>query len=282
MAADEAAERFRCILLKAVCETKKIDSFTDDLWISYCKDWNPEGLASERCVTLDPAKYRNSFLNDFLRHCSDVVQSDHARTAFTQRTSVKLRPAPICGRMLLQQADREIRHVVICVGQGELTTSARNDNVFRSFAVALPSAHVTHSGTAVAMLLESFGSGLFEQTVGAKLATDLTFSCVHFEGKFKALPSRNEGVHVNRIDNINNVLRAFGVDAGASSAHMGSQAPKGVLDPRLSHFIAAGCSPGVSAPYVHIEPRAFIQHLTLAGTKVLHDKLLVQQIADCG
>ena len=281
MPPDSAADRVRAILLKAVHDFKKIDSFTDDVWIGYCKNWNPAGLASDRCVPLDPVRYSNAFLNDFLSHVSVVVKSDAARSAFTQRTALKSRPPPICRSMLMRpKSDREVRHVVICVGQGELTHTERSDNVFGSISVALPSDHVTHSGAAVAMLLASLGSGLFEQTVGARLAADFKLSCVHFEGKFTALPSRGQPVHVQRIDNINNVLRAFGVDAGASSSFMGRQLPTGVLDPRLTHFVAAGYGKGAMVPYFHIAPRALIQYLTACRTKVLVDQLLLEQIVN--
>ena len=282
MAADKCAERFRGIILRAVRDTQKIDSFTDDIWISYCKDWNPEGLESNKCVSLNPARYCNSFLNDFLRHVSVVVQSDEARLAFTQKNSRKSRPPPICSTMLLRKpGNREVRHLVICVGQGELTRADSSDNVFSSISVALPSGYVTHSGAAVAMLVHSLESGLFEQTVGIKLAADLKLSCIHFEGKFTSLPSPGQPVHVNRIDNINNVLRAFGVDAGASSSYMGIELPTGVLDPRLTHFVAAGCGLGAQVPYFHIEPRALIQHMTRCHRRVLVDQLLLQQIVDC-
>ena len=281
MAPDKCADRVRSILFKAVRDTQRIDPFIDDVWISYCKDWNPEGLASDKCVSLDPRRYSNSFLSDFLRHVSAVVQSDEPRIAFTQKTSVKSRPPPICSTMLLRQhAGREVRHLVICVGQGELTPSDRSDTVYGSVSVALPSQYVTHSGAAVAMLMQSLGSGLFEQTVGTRLAADLKLSCFHFEGKFTSLPARGEPVYVNRIDNINNVLRAFGVDAGASKSHMGIATPEGVLDPRLEHFVAAGCGHGVQVPYFHIEPKAMIRYMTVRRTKVLVDQLLLQQICD--
>ena len=281
MPADISAARVREILLRAVRDTKKIDSFTEDVWITYCKDWNPEGLSLNRCVSLDPGRYRNSFLSDFLCHVSVVVQSVEARSAFTQRTSVQSRPPPICSAMLLQkQRNREVRHVVICVGQGELTHSDRYDDVFESVSVALPSEYATHSGAAVATFLQSIASGVFEQTVGVRLAADMQLSCVHFEGKFISFPTKKQGVHVNCIDNINNVLRAFGVDAGTSFMHMGMELPVGVLDQRLRHFVAAGCGHGGKAPYIHIAPRSLIHCMTDCRTKVLADKLLLQQIVN--
>ena len=92
MSSDSAVDRVRAILVKAVRDTNKIDSFTDDVWIGYCKHWSPEGLESDRCVSLDAASYSNVFLIDFLSHVSVVLQSDAARSAFSQATAVKSRP----------------------------------------------------------------------------------------------------------------------------------------------------------------------------------------------
>ena len=91
---DKASKHVRGILLKAVGDIKKIDSFMEDVWISYCHVWDTENVAANRSVSLDPARYDDAFLNDFLRHVTVVVQTDEARRIFTQRISRKSRPPP--------------------------------------------------------------------------------------------------------------------------------------------------------------------------------------------
>ena len=90
----DRASKSRGILLKAVGDIKKLDSFMEDVWISYCHVWDTENVVANRSVSLDPARYDDSFLIDFLRHVSVVVQTDEARRMFTQRIPRTCRPPP--------------------------------------------------------------------------------------------------------------------------------------------------------------------------------------------
>ncbi len=49
------------ILIKAVKDVRAVNPYSDDLWISFCHDWNPERVGSGGKFSLDPARYQISF-----------------------------------------------------------------------------------------------------------------------------------------------------------------------------------------------------------------------------
>ena len=268
------------ILIKAVKDVRAVNPYTDDLWISFCYDWNPERAGSGRNFSLDPARYQISFLSDFLAHASRECQNDASYFKFDSRPSKKCRSEPVWKQMRLTEIANPIASIWICVGQGELDGSSGSHGRFHAARVALPSTYVCHSGAAVAMFLQCVDSGLLTQLLGFATTPNFSLGCIHMEGKFRCFPRLTDKPHVNRMENMNNVLRSFGVDARASQQFLGVGTGR-FLDPRLQHFVVVGCGSGVEMPCFHIEPDAFIAHLTRMETRVLVDEIFKNQVA-CG
>ena len=100
--------------------------------------------------------------------------------------------------------------------------------------------------------------------------------CIHFEGGWKQFPrSSDQAAFHGRLDNLNNVLRAFGVDARATRSSLG-HAVRSNLHPRLRHFVGVGVGGNADRPCFHISPDRFLD--CIRRTKVLHDGLLVEML----
>jgi len=272
---------FHTVLVQTVKELRKICDYTDDLWISFCHNWNPEPALIDQ-LTLDPARYELAFLSDFLadarRCCADEATYEEFRTRLTK----KARRAPIWEQSLLTRINNPISAIFICVGQGELHGSTRSRRaLYHEACVALPSCYVTHAGAAVSQLLHCLDSGLVTQTLGFQTTPNLVLGCIHSESGFQLFPRAKDKAHVNRLDNMCNVLRAFGVDAFATRRCMGIRTGGGFFDPRLKHFVgvAAGADSKGPIPCFHVDTKALAAHMKKIKQKCLVDDLFKHVVA---
>jgi len=272
---------FHTVLVQTVKELRKICDYTDDLWISFCHNWNPEPALIDQ-LTLDPARYELAFLSDFLadarRCCADEATYEEFRTRLTK----KARRAPIWEQSLLTRINNPISAIFICVGQGELHGSTRSRRaLYHEACVALPSCYVTHAGAAVSRLLHCLDSGLVTQTLGFQTTPNLVLGCIHSESGFQLFPRAKDKAHVNRLDNMCNVLRAFGVDAFATRRCMGIRTGGGFFDPRLKHFVgvAAGADSKGPIPCFHVDTKALAAHMKKIKQKCLVDDLFKHVVA---
>ena len=75
---------------------------------------------------------------------------------------------------------------------------------------------VKHAGPAVASILQYYDDGLLDLAVNnvlhGNIGSKTNLSCITFEGKVRTWPDFKEPAHVQRMDNINTIMRAFGSD----------------------------------------------------------------------
>ena len=116
------------------------------------------------------------------------------------------------------------------------------------------------------------------QRLRLNLSPTFKFACIHFEGKFTDFPcTSNQLAYHNRIDNLNNCLRSWGVDAKATRDTLGHRL-RSNLHPSLQHFVGVGVGGQGVMPCFHLDPDSFLEYLVNWNTKVLYDGLLVQEL----
>ena len=91
------------------------------------------------------------------------------------------------------------------------------------------------------MLLFSLDNDLLASRLRVRFffqTENLELHCIHGEGKFMSWPtSPNTPPHINRMGNIQHVLRALGVDATATASARGIRA-RSVIDKRWNFLLA--------------------------------------------
>ena len=267
-------------LVLSVKEVESSHEFGKDTWFRFCHLFAPKN-GQHFSVSWDPATYSIAFLGDFLRYVSEACQDDTVIREFNSRKRQKVDRGP---GYVIPPGVREVDNLWIVVGESVLHGVSSSLLMDHCREVSLQSNYVHHSGSSVAMLLGCLTSGLVEQCVGIKLSKSYTISCIHFEGGLEDFPSSsNQAAFHGRLDNINNVLRAFGVDAKATSSALGYSV-RSNLHPRLLHFVGVGVAGKGDQPCFHISPNPFLNTMCARGTKVLHDRLLVEMLhgATCG
>ena len=256
-------------LVATVKEFTSSHKFMNDAWMNYTHD-NAHLEKGHRSITLDPWKYSSPFLVDFLKHAVGRKKDKRAIEDFLER------PLPKKQRTTYVDAPRyrEITQVWIVVGDDVLHGNER----FECRHVALPSNLVHHSGVAISMVLSSMNDQLVDNCLNVKIADGARYNCLHCEGKFRKLPySETQSPHEDRIDNINNCFRAWGVDAKATTAAM-KNAVRSSIHPGLQHFVAVGSRRGNWRQCFHIDPSSYVAYLAETQRKVLHDSLLVEEV----
>lgn len=267
-------------LVLSVKEVNRSHDFGKDTWFRFCHDFAPMN-GQHSSVSWDPATYSIAFLGDFLQYVSEACQEYTVIREFSTRKRQKVDRGP---GYVIPAGVREVDHLWIVVGESVLHGVHSSLLADQCREVSLPSQYVFHSGTSVAMLLGCLTSGLAEQCLGIKLSESYTIGCIHFEGGWEHFPfSSNQAAFHGRLDNINNVLRAFGVDAKATRSSLGHSV-RSNLHPRLLHFVGVGVAGKGDQPCFHISPNPFLDFMSDRRTKVLHDSLFVAMLhaARCG
>ena len=269
------------VLVQAVRDLQKVDEFIDDMWVTYCHNRNDEPEWNNGHLSRDPARYSRSFLGKFLQHAALHCNNSEIYDEYVDRRSAKRqRLEPRYQELELRGV--EVHRIWICVGQAELDEWHGQQSISSSYhqvRVKLGTTSVVHSGSAVAMFVHCLDCGLFSKRLGCRLEPFVKLNCLHYEGKFDMYPRAGESPHINRMDNVNNVMRAFGVDAGSTQRIFGNYEGR-FLDPRLEHFVAVGTRKYGVRPCFDIDPGQFIKHLTQERTKVLQDANFVKQVVD--
>lgn len=261
-------------LVVAVKEVEKAHDFGKDVWFDFCHNKAPKNDRYQS-VSRDPATYSVGFLGDFLQHVSKVCKDEDSIREFSTRKYRKVDRGPGFGGLA---AVKEVDRLWIVVGESVL--SGASGLAVQHREVALVSDYVYHSGVAVAMLLGCLGSGIVQQRLRIRLSDSYTIGCIHFEGGLWQFPrTSDQGAYHGRLDNLNNVLRAFGVDAKATRSSLG-RAVRSNLHPKLTHFVGVGAGSYGDLPCFHISPDRFLNVLSSRGTKALHDGLLVKMLHD--
>ena len=136
-------------------------------------------------------------------------------------------------------------------------------------------------GSAVSRLLYCIDSNLVMRLLGFETTKNFEICCIHSEGQFKTSPHKNDKPHINRVDNMNNVLRAFGMDAHATRACKYNRYARGLFDMRLKDYImiAAGADLKDGIPCFHLDPKKWSKHLADANRKCLVDETLKNALA---
>ena len=267
------------VLAQAVRDLQKVDEFMDDMWVTYCHNRNDEPEWNNGHLSRDPARYSRCFLGKFLQHAAHHCHNSETYEEYLDRRSAKRRRLePRYQELELRGV--EVHRIWICVGQAELDEGRQSfGGNYHDVRVKLGSSSVVHSGTAVSMFVHCLDCGLFSLRLGCTLAPCVHLNCIHYEGKFDKYPRPEESPHVNRMDNVNNVFRAFGVDAGSTKRIYGKYKGR-FLDPRLEHFVAVGTGKFGQRPCFDIAPEEFIEHVTRRKTKVLQDTMFVEQVSN--
>ena len=259
-------------LVVSVKAVTRSDEFGKDTWFRFCHENAPTNL-QHQSVSRDPEKYSVGFLGDFLRHVAKQCTDDAAISEFCTR---KRRKVDRGAGFVVPAVVKEVDKLWIVVGESVLFGASGLAEQCRE--VSLPSEYVHHSGTAVAILLGCLSSGIVEQRLRIRLSESFTLGCLHFEGGWKQFPrSSDQAAYHGRLDNLNNVLRAFGVDAKATRRSLG-YGVRSNLHPRLRHFVGVGGGSHAEHPCFHISPDTFLDFMVSCRTKVLHDRLLVQML----
>ena len=158
---------------------------------------------------------------------------------------------------------------------GEDVLFAKNFNKDFVRKVALPMEFVVHSGVAVSMLMGALQSGLVSSILGVGIASNPQLYCVHFEGGFKNFPQTTDAAsaHQFRFDNLNHVLRSFGVDSGATARAMNEKV-RSILDRRLVKFIGVGTG-NSGRPCFSIDIQRYVRYMCERNRKVMVDANLM-------
>ena len=271
----QVREDVRAAFVKSVKLVLAANPFVYNEWLNFLHANTPANVHFQN-VDKDPALYSACLLGDFLQivgtKCDDESAVGNFKNRKRKNGARHLQPAHV----FVQSNDPCVQFICILVGDAVLQGMQNLSCNFRE--VALPTGYVHHSGVAVAMLISNIATGILAQSLGVKLASSLTFGCIHFEGKFSSFPNYpTEKPHVQRIDNINLCLRAWGVDAGATRSISG-KAVRSNLHPGLRHFVGVGSGAQGPKPCFHIEPDSFLNSLAIQGKKVLHDAAMVEQL----
>ena len=276
MAANQIQVAIHSALVKAVKEVTKAHEFGKDAWLNFVYDKSPVNDRYQT-PTKDPVKYDSRFLGEFLEHAGRLCVDTDSIREFTARKCPKV------DRPLHTAADfsqnEEMLVETLWIVAGDHVLHGASNLACQCREVASPSELVHHSGAAIAMLLGSIDAGSLAQKLHIQLAPTFKFGCVHFEGKFSQLPKNpTQAAWKDRFDNLNNCIRAFGVDARATRQAMGT-AVRSNLHPRLQHFVGIGVGgTGDIMPCFHLDPDKWTQNLAQRKTNVLHDGLLVKEI----
>ena len=271
--------KVHAILVKAVREIQGTNEFMGDMWITYCHNWNPFPSYNDGYLPHDPQHYPTSFLGQFMQHAAKHYNKRKTFEEYIKRRTAK-KPRLDPRYLELELLGVYVKRIWICVGQAELDEGRQSiGGNYHEVRVRLGTSSVVHSGTAVSMFMHCLDANLFSLRLGCKLATDVQLNCLHFEGKFDNYPRPGDSPHLNRMDNVNNVFRCFGVDAGSTKRMFGKTGR--FLDRRLEHFVAVGTGTKYRPrPCFDIEPGPFIEYLTKKRTKVLQDTLFVKQVSN--
>ena len=263
-------------LVKAVKNVVSSHEFGKDIWFNYIHQWAPPH-PEHNTVSRDPANYNVTFLGDFLQCVSRKCEDETAIQEFTSR---KVRKVERVTHSVASFTEAYVENLWIVVGDGVLhgATHLAPWVAHQCREVALPSNLVHHSGGAVSMLLTCISAGIVEPRLRIKLASEYKLGCIHFEGKFYQFPSSpDQKACRSRIDNLNNTVRAFGVDAKATRNVMG-QVVRSNLHPRLQHFVGIGVGASDHMPCFHLDLGAFLHSLTQSAKKVLFEGRLVEAL----
>lgn len=130
------------VLVRTVHNLRAISPYTDDLWITFCYNWNPQ----ERFI-LDPARYSLEFLTDFIRQATDSCKDETSYQEYRMRPSKKARTTPMWQQMSWMRIENPISAICIAVGQAELYgNTCSSQALYHQECISLPSCFVTHSG----------------------------------------------------------------------------------------------------------------------------------------
>ena len=260
-------------LVESVKQVSRSHEFGKDIWFRFCHAHAPFN-AQHRSVSWDPQNYSVGFLGDFLQHVSQFCLDEAAVSEFSTRKCRKVDRGPGFSR---PAAVKEVDKLWIVVGESVLFGAPPSLRE-QCREVSLRSDYVHHSGTAVAMLLGCLSSGIVQERLRIRLSESFSMGCIHFEGAWCQFPrSSDQAAYHGRLDNLNNVLRAFGVDAKATRRSLG-YGVRSNLHPRLRHFVGVGGGSHAEHPCFHISPDTFLDFMVSCRTKVLHDRLLVQML----
>ena len=257
MAFEDASNIRSCLRAELVENVKNIQSscrFGDNLWLGYVAQFGRIKLHEQKYhnVTRNPEEYNDVFLANFLPYVASRAK----------RLSLKEPYAPSKKRRCVRvekPADVQIKDLVLLVGSEVLEGTAG----VRVQHVALPTQFILHSNVAVGMMLQAFASGQLEGLSQVTFAESCNITCIHFEGDFWNFPkSSSADAHVNRLDNINAVLRQFGVDMHATYTVTGERVRTN-FNPMLSNFIAVGQYTPKGRCCFHIDPTLFAASLAV-------------------
>ena len=273
MVESEDAQRISWCLREALVQSvKNLQSscrYGDHLWLDYVYEFGHAKYRGDGSweVPRDPHTYADAFLAQFIPYVANRVQRLSRMDTFSpkkKRRFLKIAEPPRV----------EIRNLVFMVGNEVLEGT---QNCFVQ-PVALPLGYIVHSNVAVGMMLQAFESGQLEALSKVTFAHDCEITCIHFEGGFMTWPARrNTSPHVNRMDNINAVLRQFGMDAHATQQVTGAYV-RSSFNPRLKSFIAVGQYSPSGRCCFHIDPSQLARGLIAQKRKVLCDSNLVHQV----
>ena len=257
-----------------VTSVKRIQSacpFGDTLWLQYVKAFGRSEFHAEpytnaprfkwhdqqyMSATRDPKKYNTHFLTYFLLYVKSLTQNLANTEVYSlgkYHRCVYMEPPNYL----------EIQDLVFLVGSEVL----EGIDDYRVIHISLPTQLVVSSNVAIGMMLHAFGSGQLEFLSPLRFSDYCKITCIHLEGGFWDFPENEKTQpHVNRMDNINAVLRQFGVDFHATYTVTGERVLT-TFSPQLKSFIAVGQPTTDGRCCFHIDPKLFGQHLALNKKK---------------
>ena len=202
------------VLVESVKNAVRSHKYAEEVWLNFIYAHAPKD-ESRNIVRRDPGCYSSSFLGDYLQYLGTECKNDLAITHFYERKARRQERTERTASSFDTAAPVWIDFIWIVVGETVLRGFSGSGFNFRE--VALPSDLVHHSGTSVAMLLSCVASGVLAERLNVRVDSNVAYGCVHFEGKWSTWPcSIREKACIQRIDNLNKCLCAWGVDAGAT------------------------------------------------------------------
>ena len=242
------------------------------LWVEFLNKNVPQGRTYAE-PTKNPEEYNVCFLGDFLHHvgyqCKDDASMIEVSSRLQEQKRRKVRGEEVLGLY------SKIVYEKVCIVVGEDVLFSKNFRKDFVRKVALPMEFVVHSGVAVSMLMGALQSSLVSSILGVGIASNPQLYCVHFEGGFRNFPQTNDAAsaHQFRFDNLNHVLRSFGVDSGATARAMNEKV-RSILDQRLVKFIGIGTgNPG--RPCFCIDIQRYVKYMCERNRKVMVDANLM-------
>ena len=195
------------ILACTVKDIRNINKFMDNMWLTFCKNWNPQPLATNVPVTRKPNRYNCHFLGQFIMHAATYYNDSETYKEYDEPPAKKQRMTPLYQQMTF--LGKTVDKIWICVGQAGDEGMQRVKSKYGEVAAALPFPSIVHAGSAVAMFLHSLDCGLFSARLGCHLPQSVELNCLHLESKFEAYPTENEGGYFDAIQKMESTLQAF-------------------------------------------------------------------------